>query len=132
MEDSLFGYVTHPRKWHDGGYHRGMLLRVPKEPRAVEYINRRMGLCWMAGRLLPDDLIVCVEHAGDAFWRCALVEGGPGMRVTDDDGRKVFPAYRIVASSTFAMYACCPPANVQANEIEQSLLLSGKWTNLSA
>jgi hypothetical protein len=46
----------------------GGLFRVD-EPETI-----RVGNCWMAGRLLQHDLILCLRHAGDCFQIYILVK----------------------------------------------------------
>lgn len=83
--DKHFGdtHTFHPQP--GGGVQRhakgvvGKLFRI-QDPKTV-----RVGNCWMAGRLLAGDLILCVRHSGDCFETYVLVkefenglEGIPG------------------------------------------------------
>lgn len=36
----------------------------------------RVGSCWMSGRLMVGDLVLCIRHSGDCFYDYILVEEG--------------------------------------------------------
>lgn len=76
MKDPLTAFRTAGRmappswqRWHRNNY-VGDIVRIDNAAAA----NERLGHCWMKGRLMTNDLVLCVDHTGDGFHDYVLIE----------------------------------------------------------
>ena len=106
------------RSWR-GGHHPGLVLRV------LEDDNRRVGDCWMRGRLKHNDVIMCLEHAGDCFYNYVLVRPNknPNESIVNVDGKQV---YQLIEGSRFGAYELGLPHTWQPTAREFHLLMAGE------
>lgn len=105
-------------RWR-GDHYPGLVLRV------LEDDNRRVGQCWMRGRLKEGDIIMCLEHAGDCFYNYALVRPNKSKNesIVTRDGKQV---YQLIEGSRFGAYQLGTPHDWQPSTREFHLLMAGE------
>jgi len=110
-----------PRGWGHGSHHPGLILRISQAD------FERVGDCWMNGRLLEDDLIMCLEHSGDCFYDYVLLDHGWLLNGGEFAGR---PGYRLIMESRFGAYVLGVPFEYQATTKEFHQLMAGQDSTL--
>lgn len=106
--------------WRTDEHYPGLLLVI------AEKDFSRVGNCWMKGRLKVGDLILCMKHAGDCFWKYAIVENHFTLASTGRQG------YLLVAASAFGAYTLGTPYEFQPTTREFHLLMAGETISLDS
>lgn len=89
---------------------------------------KRVGNCWMKGRLMLEDLVMCLKNTGDSFYEYCLVE----HHVVLHQGNKEGIGYKAILESKFSAYSLSTPYYIQPTEREAHLLVAGEQTHLEA
>jgi hypothetical protein len=87
--------IEEMRNWRADGYYPGLLVHI----RAID--NKRVGHCWMAGRLLDGDLAMIVSHSGDCFFNYVLLDH---KFSTYNKNRVLAPGLKVMKGSDFGAY----------------------------
>ena len=111
--------------WRTDGHFPGLILVL-----AAQDMDR-VGHCWMKGRLLVGDLVMCLSHAGDCFWRYCIV-GHEHPLDPFSDHEYYGDGYRLIRCTEFGSYTIGSRYKWQPNEREFHLLMAGERVTLES